>query len=118
MAEQRNHISNEEIRRYLLNGMTGKERNAFERKLEGNPFAREAMDGLETVKAGELEEDLHEISERLTVDKKKSLRMVWYRVAASVILLIGISSVFYFVFLPKISHRTSDIAMQEKTPAD
>ncbi|MFN8205990.1 MAG: carboxypeptidase-like regulatory domain-containing protein [Bacteroidales bacterium] len=110
MTDPVNHINPEELEKYLRNQMTGKERNAFERKLEGNPFAREAMEGMHSIPFDDIEEDIHELTTRITGENTGNTRMLWLRIAAIFILLIGVSSVFILILMPGLDKNGTEIA--------
>ena len=42
-------MDNEQIKKYLTNKLTAKERNAFEQEMENDPFLMEAIEGLSMV---------------------------------------------------------------------
>lgn len=72
--------------------MTPAERNAFEKKLQSDPFLAEAVEGYSYVETDIIDSDLKLIKKRLgSVTKRRSTFV--YRIAAAVIILVGISSV-------------------------
>lgn len=93
--------------RYMKGEMTEGERNSFERELQRNPFAQEAMDGMETIPAGEVQRDLGSLRKRLSRRSSPRSRFKYYRIAASVAVLMIISSVFYVVERSKVSEQPS-----------
>ena len=82
----------EEIIRYLDDKMTPAERNAFERKLQSDPFLAEAMEGYSEIEHEDINDDIIRLRERLP-SKTRQRSTLLYRVAAAVVILIGISSV-------------------------
>lgn len=91
------NIEMDDFRRYRDGDMTGDERNSFERKLQKDWFSEEAMEGFDSISQGEMEEDLSELRIRLHRRlKRKGISMI-YRIAASVAVLMIISSVFFVV---------------------
>ena len=72
--------------------MTPAERNAFERKLQSDPFLAEAVEGYSLIDAGRVDNDIEELKGRIRSRTHRKSTLL-YRVAAAVIVLIGISSV-------------------------
>jgi outer membrane biosynthesis protein TonB len=94
MKKSKKNIDNqsENIIRYLEDKMTPAERNAFEKKLQSDPFLAEALEGYSITDTDSIDSDLAHLKKRLhSVTKKRSTLL--YRVAAAVIILVGISSV-------------------------
>jgi outer membrane biosynthesis protein TonB len=83
--------------RYLKGEMKGKERNSLERELQADPFAGEAMEGYGSVTAEEAENDMRKLGSMLGRRTRRKNRTVFYRIAASVAVLMVISSVFLVV---------------------
>lgn len=80
--------------KYLRNEMTGKERNAFEKELQKDPFAEEAAEGFPSTDPGTVAEDMKSLQKRLKRRTGKRSFVTLYRIAASVAVLLVISSVF------------------------
>ena len=87
MSSNKNHIDKELFRRYLSDEMTDAERNAFEKELQKNSFEAEAMDGFENVSSAKFENDLNELSKKISSKKTKS-RIPYFAAAATILLLI------------------------------
>ena len=86
----------DDIARYRNGSMTAAERHALEKKALGDPFLADALDGSATVSSKEFTADLHELSRKIKDQSTK----VWYtplRIAAGVVLLIGVGATFYFL---------------------
>ncbi len=83
--------------RYLKNKMTDKEKNAFERDLQKNPFAEEALMGFKKINSEKAEEDLLKLEKRLKRRTSGKQRVIWYRIAASVAVLMILSSIFIII---------------------
>ncbi len=96
-----------EIRRYLDGVMTDSERNSFEKKLQGDPFLADALEGLGNLPADDLEKDFNSLNKRL---KQRVYRRtpIYYRIAAAVVVLMAISSLFLVSELKKPSMMVSD----------
>ncbi len=87
MSRNKNHIDKELFRRYLSNEMTDAERNTFEKELQKNSFEAEAMDGFENVSSAKFENDLNELSPKISSKKPKS-KIPYFAAAATILLLI------------------------------
>lgn len=95
--EDRNKRELSEFQRYVRGEMTKRQENAFQRKLQRDPFAAEAAEGLETLKPDEAMKDLSTLGRRLNSRISRRKRYIYYRIAASVAIMMIISSVFFFV---------------------
>ncbi len=77
--------------------MSAKERNSFERELQKDPFAEEAMEGLASINTTDASKDLLQLQKRIKSKSSRHKRLIIYRIAASVAVLLVISSVFLIV---------------------
>jgi hypothetical protein len=110
------NIDREEYLRYLENRMSEAERNAFEKKLQADPFSMEALEGLEDLQARELKQDLDVLQAKLSARTGKKLnttpaRIHFYRIAAAVAILIATGSVLVSLLLrnpEKLQRRIAD----------
>jgi len=80
--------------RYRQNKMTDRERNAFERRLQKDPFADEASEGFKGIDPDLAEKDVSELSKSLKKRTGEKQRVIWYRIAASVAVLMVLSTIF------------------------
>jgi hypothetical protein len=101
--------------RYRKGEMTGRERNAFERDLQKDPFAEEAADGFELLSPVELQDDLSKLTKKLKARTTRKKSLVLYRIAASVAVLMIVSSVF-IVVNRKNNIARSSMTVQEQVP--
>lgn len=83
--------------RYQRGEMTKKERNLFERELQKDPFANEASEGFESLSPSEISSDLNIIELCIPKAKTHKRGLVVYRIAASVAVLMVISTIFILV---------------------
>ncbi|MFZ5940758.1 MAG: carboxypeptidase-like regulatory domain-containing protein [Bacteroidota bacterium] len=115
MSDKKKHIDAgpENFQRYSGNRMTEKERNAFERMLEQDPFAAEAAEGFSRLSGDELAADLQELKERTGMRKSKSRRWILYSAAAAVISLLIISTFFLKLEVPREKSLSEKIADQD-----
>ena len=116
MSRNKNHIDKELFRRYLSDEMTDAERNAFEKELQKNSLEAEAMDGFENVSSAKFENDLNELSQKISSKKPKS-RMPYFAAAATILLLIT-SGIIWMQLnrqqpIQKVSEVTIDKAEKE-----
>jgi hypothetical protein len=77
--------------RYTGRKMSASERNAFERELQKDPFSEEAVEGLEGIPAESVIRDLKILDNKILSGRKKRVNYL-YRIAASVIVLLSIST--------------------------
>ena len=118
MSEKKKHRKQEleDFLRYSANNMSGEEKNAFERELQKDPFDEEAMEGFSSLDASTILSDVDELrsklKERLT--GRRSTRMMYFRLAASVALLIMVTGAFYFYFLGRTDKLPAETAVAVK----
>ncbi len=94
--------------RYRRNEMSFKERNAFERELQKDPFAEEASEGFEGIYPGQAEDDINRLRKSLTQRISRKHRIIYYRIAASVAVLMIISSIFIVVEKTRLPEQISE----------
>jgi hypothetical protein len=82
-----------EFFRYHRNELAGKERNSFEKELQKDPFTGEAMEGFELLSPLESSNDISELHKRLKSRVHRKNKIVIYSIAASVAVLIAVSSI-------------------------
>ncbi|MEM8895852.1 MAG: hypothetical protein AAGC88_14820, partial [Bacteroidota bacterium] len=94
MAEERQHIDEKEMQRYLSGDMSPEEQHAFEVKLENDAFAYEAIEGLSSQKESPLKESLSQL--QLNKEQEPPSQP-WFRIAAtvSILVLAGIAIWYY-----------------------
>lgn len=100
--------------RYQSGKMTGRERNAFERKMQRDPFLADAAEGLGIVSPDEAAEDIMAIERRLASGRRKR-NLFLYSGAAAVLIFLVVSSVLLFRFAER--QETGSIAIVEKKEA-
>lgn len=93
MINKNKHINEEKFKSYLENRMTNKERNAFEKKLQKNPFEAEALEGFELGSAKNIQKDLKELKEKIHPQKQKNVKRYW-AAAATFLLLVSTSLIW------------------------
>jgi TonB family protein len=100
--------------RYRRHEMTGKERNSFERELQKDPFAEEAAEGYASISAEEASNDIIHLQKRLKSRFIRRQKFIIYRIAASVAVLMVISTVLIIVERNKTGNQHNKIAFQTK----
>lgn len=83
--------------RYRKGEMNDREKNAFERELQKDPFAEEAEEGFSGLDTAETKEDLLRLNKRLRARTSSGTGFKYYRIAASIAVLMIISSVFFII---------------------
>jgi TonB family protein len=83
--------------RYLGNKIPARERNSFEKELQKDPFAEEAVEGFSNITPDEIKNDLAILQKKLKSKTIRRDRFMFYRIAASVAIVIGISSLMIFL---------------------
>jgi hypothetical protein len=117
MSDQKKHkkTGKEEFLRYAANQMSGKERNAFERELEKDPFAAEALEGLSSLTPAEREADLAALDRQLPRKGSSRNPFLWYRMAAAVAFLVVVSSLFFTLVIRNRNLLTNEMARSEES---
>lgn len=83
---------------YFENRLSSQERNSFEKELQRDPFAQEAAEGFELISPGEAGKDIEMLKRRLSKrTAAKNTRLI-YRIAASVAVLMLISTIVFMVW--------------------
>lgn len=89
MKGNNKHIDFEIIRRYRADEMTPKERYAFERELQKDPFLAEAFEGMEQLPPEEMAQHVRELSSQISSPKKND-KFRFAAAAASILILVSI----------------------------
>ena len=97
-----------EFKRYVRGEMTKRDENAFQRKLQIDPFADEATEGFSEITPGEADKDMKRLGKRLKNRIRPVRRVVLYRVAASIAVLMLISSAFLIIQRYKTDKQISE----------
>ncbi len=86
-----------DLARYHRNEMTGEERNSFERELQKDSFAEEAAEGFSLLSPENISRDLTDIRNRIKSRTVKRQKFMVYRIAASIAVLMVISTILIVV---------------------
>lgn len=84
-----------EFHDYLENKLSGKDRNAFERRLEKDPFFADALEGFSTISGEEAEQDLERLGVRIDRRIKRKRRIAWYSAAAAVASILIVTTIYF-----------------------
>ena len=86
---------------YLKGLLSDRQRHDLEKEMMRDVFEEEAFEGLSQLSAGELQADMdklgNSLQNRITQHKKRNLK-IYYRIAAGILLLAGLTGLFYVVF--------------------
>lgn len=110
------HFSIEEIKAYLDNKMSNKERHDFEYHLLGCELCNDAFEGYETSGIS-FENDTKQQLERFLLSRNRTIRFPKLAIAASVIILLCASIVFVFSYFDLDSTEVSKVEKEQKKPA-
>jgi len=116
-AKKKNNKSNvSEFIRYIRGEMTKREENAFQKKLQKDPFAEEAEEGLSRITAENAESDFKALQKRLDIRTNRRSPVIFYRIAASVAVLVVISTIFILTQRDDQVVTLSENISEEKMP--
>jgi hypothetical protein len=104
-----------DLLKYIGNKMSGRERNSLEREFQKDPFAEEAAEGFSGISPEKISGDMSELNKRLQAGANRRERLLFYRIAASVAVLMILSSVFVLVNRNKITNEQAEIAYNSQT---
>lgn len=114
MSGKKSHRSTAAYLQYLKGEISGRERNAFERKMETDPFDKEALEGLEQLTPGQAEEDILALHARLNRRLARRRRIAWYSAAATVASLLIVGTIF--LQISNMNLNPEDKALEEMEP--
>ena len=86
-----------DIFRYKRDELSGEERNSFEKELQKDAFAEEAVEGLNSLSEQEALNDIYDLGNRIKTKTARRRRFNFYRIAASIAVLMMISSIFIII---------------------
>jgi hypothetical protein len=98
---------------YLKGLLSDRQRHELEKDLMRDAFEEEAFEGLSQLSAGELEKDIevlkNRLENRIAPVRSRNLK-VYLRLAAGIILFVGVGSILYFIFrTPSSGLLTQDV---------
>jgi|WetSurMetagenome_2_1015567.scaffolds.fasta_scaffold05427_4 TonB family protein len=101
--------------RYSGGKMPGKERNAFERDLQKDPFSDEASEGYASVSTADASKDNANLQKQLKRRVAGSQRFIVYRIAASVAVLMTIATIYIMVDRNKHPKQIASVIEQARS---
>jgi hypothetical protein len=96
-SNKNSKINLNDLVRYRKGEMTGRERNVFEKELQKDAFASEAEEGFNNIFPEDISKDIGRLQNSVMQRTRRLRRNMFYRIAASVAVLMVISSVFIIV---------------------
>ena len=102
--------------RYNRDELSGEERNSFERELQKDPFAEEAAEGFASISHEEAFEDIKYLEKRLGTRTARRQKLIIYRIAASIAILMMITTIFIFIEKNKPSKQIAQNSVQAPVP--
>jgi TonB family protein len=99
-----------EFQRYIRGEMTKREENAFQRKLQRDPFADEAAEGYSGISPREAADDIGRLVKKLKYRIRGRQRIVFYRIAASIAVLMILSSVYLIIRQTRPADKIRDLS--------
>lgn len=79
---------------YFEGNLSGRKRNAFERRLQKDLFDSDAAEGFSMVSREEAREDLQSVSRKVRRRISKTRRITWYGVAAALVSILIVTTIF------------------------
>lgn len=98
---------------YFRDLIRGRERNAFERNLERDPFEKEALEGFQSISPEEIESDMKQLNRQLTHRVKRSNRMLIFRIAAGIAVILSLSISYLLIFDKQIDEFQGNYQVSE-----
>ena len=113
MSEKHKNKKNRltDFQRYHRNELSGKERNSFERELQKDPFAEEASEGYAPMSHEDVFKDISDLQKRIKTRTKPGRKFSIYRIAASLALLMAITTIYFYISRNKPVKTLADISV-------
>lgn len=86
-----------QILSYLRKNLSQPQRNRLQRELQKDEFEADAMEGFELIHPDELEEDLQKLDKRLSRRLRKTNRILFIRMAASLVVILAFSGIYFYL---------------------
>ncbi|MDI3322207.1 energy transducer TonB family protein [Pinibacter soli] len=119
MSDNKNHIKTftaEDIRNYWSGTMSPSEMHALEKASLDDPFLADALEGYSSVESQTAANDIKWLRKNLASNERKEKKAIplfkqnWMRVAAALIIIGGLGTLSYFIFLPE---KNKEVAQTE-----
>lgn len=114
-------LTYKDFKAYFSNNLQNKDKHQFEKEVMLDAFDEEAFEGLSGLSEEELLNDLSELNAGIDnrVNKTKRIIPVWFRYAAGIIILLGLSlSVFFITNIDFKKVSNQEMLSQELNLAD
>lgn len=85
-----------QIKSYFMRRKSAREAHAFEKKVEKDAFLYEAMEGFEGMLTSDIQQAMDELDDRLDSKSNKSLLIINWKMAASVVAILSVGLSLYF----------------------
>src|SRR5664279_2565060 len=114
MSDKNKNIKNSrtDFLRYHRNELSGEERNSFERELQKDPFAEEASDGFANLSGEEVVKDISDLQKLIKKRTGHRRRYSIYRIAATLALLMAITTIYFYIGRNKPVKTLADNSVQ------
>jgi len=125
MSDNKEHSRFQHLLSYLKGELTNRERHDLEQEMERDPFTSEAMEGLERIGPDKAAEDLFELHGKLRKRLRRRRRIALFGVAATVVSILIIGTVFLQIYDFKPDDRkqpppaeVDEMTREQKGPAE
>ena len=109
MSRQNKNIDKDELIRYLKDELDNVDRHRIEKSVLEDDFSAEALEGLEQLSSDEIETDLAHLSKRMKNQaKKKTVSFAPLKIAAAILIALGITLVIFRFGTNEIENQLSD----------
>lgn len=116
--KNKNRIERSEMLRYFNGEMTGRQKHSFERRLQRELFSGEAAEGLSEITGEQLGSDLEQLDKRLENRTSRKKTFTFLRIAASLAVLLVVSSVFIFLNRKNNQEQLPQLAVNKPVTMD
>jgi TonB family protein len=103
---------NHDIEKYLKGELSAAEMHQLEKRALSDPFLADALEGTENISSNDFSNDLMDLDARILRTQKKNI-FTPLRIAAGVFILLGASSLFYFI--SKSTQEDKNLAQQTES---
>jgi hypothetical protein len=120
MSNQDKHITHwspSDIQKYLKGELSSREMHQLEKAALDDPFLADAIEGLSQRPAAPLAKDLGELRSRINTGVgKKRKPFIWMKMAAALLLLIGLGYTAWYILLDSHQSKLAEFAIQHTPP--
>ncbi len=108
------NIDHDDLLRYVQGEMSDEDRHALEREIQKDLFTSEALEGLSSIRIEEARADLDKLESQLNKRSSGRKSAVWIRIAASVVILLTIGTLYFTLFTDMIN-QTDRMAVETES---